>query len=216
LLVSLVEELTERLNRGEQPSIEEYLARYPEIAAGLQDAFDALLLIRAPQGSATGSRGTGRELGDIRGTLGDFRIQREIGRGGMGVVYEAEQVSLGRHVALKILPFVALVDPKQLQRFQNEARAAASLKHPSIVSVYSVGCERGVHYYAMEYIEGQTLAAVIDQLRENQTADGGQRSEVGGQKSEVGGQKSDSPRPRAGEGPGVRAFTSGSPTSASP
>ena len=81
------------------------------------------------------------------------------------MVFEAEQLSLGRRVALKVLPFVALVDPKQLQRFQNEARAAASLNHPNIVSVYSVGCDRGVHYYAMEFIEGETLAQVIAELR---------------------------------------------------
>ena len=77
------------------------------------------------------------------GTLGDFRLIREVGRGGMGIVYEAEQVSLGRQVALKVLPFAATMDPRQLQRFQNEARAAASLEHPHIVPVYGVGCERG-------------------------------------------------------------------------
>ena len=98
-------------------------------------------------------------------TLGDFRLVRELGCGGMGVVYEAEQLSLGRRVALKTLPFVALVDPKQLQRFQNEARAAASLNHPNIVRVHSVGCDRGVHYYAMENIDGQTLAHLVAELR---------------------------------------------------
>jgi serine/threonine protein kinase len=95
------------------------------------------------------------------GTIGDFRIFREIGRGGMGIVYEAEQLSLGRRVALKVLPFAATMDPRQLQRFQNEARAAASLEHPHIVPVHGVGCERGVHYYAMRFIEGQSLAEVI-------------------------------------------------------
>src|SRR5437879_4735015 len=88
-----------------------------------------------------------------------------MGRGGMGVVYEAVQISLGRRVALKVLPFAATLDPKQLQRFKNEAQAAAQLHHTSIVPVYAVGCERGVHYYAMQYIEGQTLAEVIADLR---------------------------------------------------
>ena len=78
-----------------------------------------------------------------------------------GVVYEAEQLSLGRRVALKVLPFAAMLDQRQLQRFKNEAAAAAQLKHSNIVSVYSVGCERGIHYYAMEYIEGATLADLI-------------------------------------------------------
>src|SRR5207244_4108876 len=97
-------------------------------------------------------------------TFGDFRILREVGRGGMGVVYEAEQISLNRRVALKVLPFAATMDPRQLQRFQNEARAAASLEHPHIVPVYGVGCERGVHYYAMKFIDGQSLAQVVDEL----------------------------------------------------
>ena len=86
--------------------------------------------------------------------LGDFRLIREVGRGGMGVVYEAEQLSLGRRVALKVLPFAAALDPRQLQRFQVEAQAAAQLHHTNIVPVYAVGCERGVHYYAMQFIDG--------------------------------------------------------------
>ena len=83
----------------------------------------------------------------------------------MGVVYEAEQISLRRRVALKVLPFAAALDPRQLQRFQVEAQAAACLHHPHIVPVYGVGCERGVHYYAMQLIEGQSLAAMIAELR---------------------------------------------------
>jgi serine/threonine protein kinase len=99
------------------------------------------------------------------GILGDFRILRELGRGGMGVVYEAEQISLGRRVALKVLPFAAMLDRQQLARFKNEARAAATLDHPNIVAVHSIGVERGVHYYAMQLIEGQSLAQVVEQLR---------------------------------------------------
>ena len=95
------------------------------------------------------------------GVLGDFRIIRQVGHGGMGVVYEAEQISLGRRVALKVLPFAATMHSKQLQRFHNEARAAASLHHEHIVPVYAVGCERGVHYYAMQFIDGHTLADMI-------------------------------------------------------
>src|SRR5262249_58333770 len=93
------------------------------------------------------------------------RIIREIGHGGMGVVYEAEQLSLGRRVALKVLPFAAAMDPRHLQRFQNEARAAASLHHEHIVPVYGVGCDRGVHYYAMQFIDCQSIDAVIRALR---------------------------------------------------
>ena len=84
----------------------------------------------------------------------------------MGVVYEAIQISLSRRVALKVLPFAAAMDSIQLRRFQTEAQAAAQLHHTNIVPVFSVGCERGVNYYAMQFIEGRTLAAVIEQHRE--------------------------------------------------
>ena len=94
-----------------------------------------------------------------------FRLVREIGRGGMGTVYEAVQLSLGRRVALKVLPFAAALDPRHLERFRNEAQAAAQLHHTNIVPVYAVGCERSVHFYAMQLIEGQSLAEVISDLR---------------------------------------------------
>ena len=96
-----------------------------------------------------------------------FRIVGELGRGGMGVVYEAEQLSIGRRVALKVLPFAALLDDRQLQRFKNEARAAGTLHHPHVVPIYSVGTERGVHYYAMQLIDGQSLSQLIEQLRQD-------------------------------------------------
>src|SRR5262245_43759986 len=83
----------------------------------------------------------------------------------MRIVYEAEQLSLGRRVALKVLPFAAALDERQLQRFKNEAQAAAGLQHQHIVPVYFVGCERGVHYYAMQFVDGQTLADLIAELR---------------------------------------------------
>jgi serine/threonine protein kinase len=83
----------------------------------------------------------------------------------MGVVYEAEQISLGRRVALKVLPFQGSIDSPQLRRFILEARAAARLQHPGIVPVYEVGEEGGIHYYAMQYIPGHGLDAVIDEMR---------------------------------------------------
>jgi serine/threonine protein kinase len=97
--------------------------------------------------------------------LGDYRILREIGRGGMGVVYEAEQESLCRHVALKVLPGHALLDPRQVARFHREARAAARLHHTNIVPVFGVGQQDGLHYYVMQFIPGQSLDAVLDELR---------------------------------------------------
>ncbi len=97
--------------------------------------------------------------------IGDFTILQEIGRGGMGVVYEAFQESLRRPVALKMLPLSGRMDQKQLQRFRNEALAAAQLNHPNIVPVYSVGSEAGCHYYAMQLIQGRDVAYFIRQAR---------------------------------------------------
>jgi serine/threonine protein kinase/WD40 repeat protein len=97
--------------------------------------------------------------------LGDFRLLCELGRGGMGVIYEAEQLSMGRRVALKVLPLAALLEPQRIARFQHEVRAAAALDHPHIVPVYAVGEDRGVHFFAMRLIHGQSLAHVIERLR---------------------------------------------------
>ncbi len=165
----LVEEITRAIEAGEPVDLAPYEDEYPGYAERLRRLVPALQVLDDIGLSAVRSTCAGRPskppATSIEGTLGDFRIQREIGRGGMGVVYEAQQISLGRKVALKVLPFAAMLDQRQLARFQNEARAAASLKHPNIVHVYSVGCERGVHYYAMEYVDGQTLAAVVEELR---------------------------------------------------
>jgi serine/threonine protein kinase/Tfp pilus assembly protein PilF len=98
--------------------------------------------------------------------LGDFRLVRELGRGGMGVVYEAEQLSLARRVALKVLPFASALDARQLQRFRTEAHAAAQLHHANIVPVYAVGWERTVHFYAMQFIDGRSLATLVRELRQ--------------------------------------------------
>ncbi len=102
--------------------------------------------------------------------LGDFIIQREIGRGGMAVVYEADQLSLNRRVALKVLPLAGALDGRQLERFRNEARAAAQLHHPNIVPVHAVGQERGVHYYAMQFIDGLSLSQALKEFRDQQSS----------------------------------------------
>src|SRR5262249_11267759 len=99
------------------------------------------------------------------GVLGDFRILREVGRGGMGVVYEAEQLSLHRRVALKVLPLAGGLDARQLQRFKTEAQAAALLHHTNIVPIHAVGSDGGLHSYAMQLMDGQTLAKVINERR---------------------------------------------------
>ncbi|MGE3313828.1 MAG: protein kinase [Planctomycetaceae bacterium] len=133
----------------------------PPLPAGAEDSANSLNLTAHDSGHHPLS-GDATEM--FPHVLGDFRIVREIGRGGMGYVFEAIQIRLHRRVALKVLPFVNLLDPNRLRRFQNESRAAASLDHLNIVPVYDVGSDRGIHYYAMLYIDGQNLAQVIAQL----------------------------------------------------
>ncbi len=164
LLDVVVDELTQRFSRGESPQLDEYLARYPHLANQLREVFEVLQALRQRTSGEVDGNPTDHQP-PLVGDLGDFRLLREIGRGGMGVVYEAEQLSLRRRVALKALPFAAVLDGRQLQRFRNEAQAAACLEHPNIVDVYAVGSERGVHYYAMRYIEGQTLRQLITEVR---------------------------------------------------
>ena len=160
------EKITARLVAHPGESVESLIGEYPERAEELRGLLP-LIEVMAEMGRSEGSpAATAVSEQPLKGgILGDFRLRREIGRGGMGVVYEAEQVSLGRTVALKVLPFAAMLDPRQLNRFQNEARAAASLHHTNIVPVHFVGCERSVHFYAMQYIEGESLARVISRLR---------------------------------------------------
>jgi serine/threonine protein kinase len=163
-VLAALEEYLAALEAGTPPDRDAFLARHGALAGTLAVCLDGLNLIRAasPRLQPTG-RGDPPE---VRGQIGDFRLLREVGRGGMGVVYEAEQLSLNRRVALKVLPFAATLDSRQRQRFLYEAQVAAQLHHPNIVPVYGVGCERGVHYYVMQFVEGQTLAAVIAELRQ--------------------------------------------------
>jgi tetratricopeptide (TPR) repeat protein len=164
----LVEDLTARLQNGEVFDVEAYLGDHAEHAERLRELLPALQMLGKLSISGHGNLSFPPDASEESlpvGTLGDFRILREVGRGGMGVVYEAEQISLGRRVALKVLPFAATMDPRALQRFQNEARAAACLHHANVVPVHYVGCERGVHFYAMQFIDGQTLADLIRELR---------------------------------------------------
>jgi serine/threonine protein kinase/Tfp pilus assembly protein PilF len=157
----LVEELFDRLQAGGS-DVEPFIAAHPEHADALRRLLPAMRLMADLSGPAESGPPTAGADGEaVKQPLGDYQIVREVGRGGMGVVYEAVQLSLGRRVALKVLPLAATLDPRQLQRFKNEAKAAASLRHENIVHVYGVGCERGVHYYAMEFIDGPTLAQVI-------------------------------------------------------
>jgi serine/threonine protein kinase/WD40 repeat protein len=163
LLDQLADEFAERFRRGERPTLKEYMDRYPELAGDIGELLPALVEIaQADQGrkeSAAFLRTTTAEQ------VGDYRLLREIGRGGMGIVYEAEQISLGRRVALKILPQSFAKNDKAVERFKRESRSAAQLHHTNIVPVFEVGQEGDLCYYSMQFIQGQGLDRVVAELR---------------------------------------------------
>jgi eukaryotic-like serine/threonine-protein kinase len=165
----LAEEFLERYRRGERPTVTEYVGKHPDLSGEIREVFPALLAIEeiGPHPAALGSphHSSARGNDSMPARLGDFRIVGEIGRGGMGVVYEAVQESLGRQVALKVLPLGALADPVALKRFRREARSVAALHHSNIVPVFGIGEHAGHHYYAMQLIRGQTLEAVLGGVR---------------------------------------------------
>ena len=172
LVVSLAEAFSERRRRGERPTVDEYVALHPALEAEIREMFPMLCVLEelGPEVlDRAAFPGVGAEPFQ---RLGEYRIIREIGRGGMGVVYEAEQESLHRQVALKALPFQAFHDKQQIERFHREAQAAARLHHTNIVPVFGVGEDRGVHYYVMQFIRGQTLAQVLQEVRRLRVAEG--------------------------------------------
>ena len=167
-LTPYLDELIGYIRDGDRKGIESFLRQLPEHAAPQEDpiSIDATATFAGAPGFST----TNRE--GLPPLLGDFELVREIGRGGMGIVFEAKQLSLDKLVALKILPVAGVLDPNSLQRFQNEARAAAQLQHPNIVPVHAVGSDRGVHFYAMQFIDGVNFAELISSLREFRKSQG--------------------------------------------
>src|SRR5262245_1660730 len=144
----LAEEFAERYRRGERPDVQEYVDRLPEMADEIREMFPALVEVeRADADARRDGSSPPPPAAPHHRQFGDYRIVREVGRGGMGVVYEAEQVSLGRRVALKVLPGHVLGDRKVLERFGREAKAAARLHHTNIVPVFEVGRDRDVSFY---------------------------------------------------------------------
>jgi eukaryotic-like serine/threonine-protein kinase len=165
----LCDEIIQRLQAGDLVDVASLALEHPDHADQIRRLLPALeALVDLGASSAQNPSRVVPKLGtsDLAPKeLGDYRILREIGRGGMGVVYEAEQRSLNRRVALKVLPMAAALDTRQFQRFQFEAQAAACLHHNNIVPVFAVGTDGGVPFYAMQYIESRSLAEVIHELR---------------------------------------------------
>jgi eukaryotic-like serine/threonine-protein kinase len=162
----LAEEFAGRFRRGERPSLQEYVDRLPEMAEEIREMFPAMVEVERADGDVRGEMvPPSPPAFPHGGQIGDYRILREVGRGGMGVVYEAEQVSLGRRVALKVLPGHVTGDRQALERFRREAKSAARLHHTNIVPVFEVGRDRDVSFYAMQLIQGQGLDQVFEELR---------------------------------------------------
>jgi len=149
---------------GKSPTIAEYQERFPELSDVLPDLIPAALE-SVPTHIST------RSLDDSIRTLGEFQIVREVGRGGMGVVYEALQPSLRRRVALKILGHLDQLRPDAQERFQREARILATLHHPHIVQAYAIGQQNDVLYLAMEFVNGHSLAQIFIQARDSIESD---------------------------------------------
>jgi eukaryotic-like serine/threonine-protein kinase len=166
-LAEVLEQYLADLERGVRTDRAALLAAHPELADELQPYLDSIDKLHAATQDLRVARSLDANAGPAATgkRIGDFRIVREVGRGGMGVVYEAHQESLNRRVALKILPFAAVLDPRQIARFRNEAQAAAQLHHPHIVPVFAVGQENGVYYYAMQFVDGQSLEEAMRELR---------------------------------------------------
>jgi eukaryotic-like serine/threonine-protein kinase len=171
---TLAEEYLQRRRRGEHPTLEEYAAQFPEHAGRILELFPALELLErlkpTPEDHSGRSEDTGTVcelpgLGSRAQRLGDYTLLRELGRGGMGIVYEAEHESLKNRVALKVMHPRFRADRTYLRRFQTEARSAARLHHTSIVPVFDFGEHDGVCYYAMQYIDGIGLDRVLDDVR---------------------------------------------------
>jgi tRNA A-37 threonylcarbamoyl transferase component Bud32 len=154
-LLRVVDAYLAELRAGKTPDRAALLAAHPELAPQLESCLAALDFIhRADRADPA-----------MPPALGDFRILREVGRGGMGVVYEAEQASLKRRVALKVLRFGGAADAEAMERFRREAETVARLHHTNIVPVFAVGCEGGVHFFAMQFIAGRSLAAVLEETK---------------------------------------------------
>ncbi len=165
-LAAVVADVSDRLNRGETIDGKALVEQHPDLAPELGLAVDALVSIGADDADEPSRDLVGRRLGD-------YRIGRVIGRGGMGVVYQARQESLERDVALKVLPSAWLARDSVVKRFLREARVAARVRHPNVVATYGTGIESDIPYFAMELVDGDTLEERLDRVRRTSRVESG-------------------------------------------
>lgn len=162
-LDDVLDDILESCRNGTPPDIESLCADHPEIEDDLRRLLPSLLVMEGVKPEST-CHPIWKEETDTPQQIGEYRILRRIGRGGMGVVYEAEQTSLGRRVALKLLPRAISTDKNSVYRFEREARAAARLHHTNIVPVFEVGQSGDSIYYTMQLIQGTSLDSVLEEL----------------------------------------------------
>ena len=169
-LMEVIERLSGRLLAGEAVEIEAILAENPAHAAALRGLWPSIRGLASLDAKGEAERiprfAAGKAADEGGGWLfGDYRLIREVGRGGMGIVYEARQLDLDRRVALKLLPHGVIADARAVQRFRLEAQVASWLQHAHIVPIYAVGSAEGTPFYAMQFVEGGSLADLIDSLQ---------------------------------------------------
>lgn len=162
----LGEELLRRRRKGEKVGISDYVQDYPELADQIRQQFPVMIALEKFKESALSAPSDPYDIQiDAPAELGDFHIIREIGRGAMGVVYEAEQQSLQRRVAVKVFPRQTLREARKLERFARESKMAARLHHNNIVPVFGVGEDDGLHYFVMQRIKGIGLDEIIHRAK---------------------------------------------------
>ncbi|MBI4583033.1 MAG: protein kinase [Planctomycetes bacterium] len=157
VLDGLLAEYVDRMQSGEILLKEEILRDHPDIGSELLRKLQVFQDI--------GFQADGEPLG----TLGDYTLRRQIGRGGMGVVYEAWENSMDRRVALKVMPKAVAVDTRAVARFIQEAQLAGKLSHPNIVHIHGMGVKEQIPYYAMDFVEGETLAQIVAKIKESES-----------------------------------------------
>jgi serine/threonine-protein kinase len=175
LLAELAARLADEMQRGELPNVDAMIREHPALAEELRGLWATMLVADCVAAGASSSSNRAQDGHDAThplpapaginvaplasgGTLGDYELAEELGRGGMGVVYKAQQASLGRTVALKMILRGAMPTPADLARFRSEAESAARLDHPAIVPIYEVGQHEGQPFFTMKYVAGTTLA----------------------------------------------------------
>ncbi len=176
--------------KGEAPDLEAYCRNHPRIEKQLRDSIEEFIgtvesldleVANKISRMSASCKETVPAIDTVQGEqLGDFILLRELGRGGMGVVYEARQISLNRIVALKVLPAHLTLRQEAVERFRREAFSSAKMKHPGIVEIHAIGEEEGNHFFAMEFVEGAPLNRIIAALHlaNRYPTDGNQMGEV--------------------------------------